>query len=293
MFYLSRFDDLDLPLIEARQDISSGESLSPFRPLQDGGGFRVRGTQRSPRGTTRISASGEFLLETAATDIEVLGKALYRKRGEARKLYRHTRGTEEAHWCWAELMRVGSDTTPDTAFVQPVAPEFLMYSPCWYGSHHGGETWELDDGVLLDTGRTLDEADGDVFTLPSGSPALPEIAVVNGGNFHIDNAILTITASATDPITGDLRFGTLDPDGHDSASLIFYADIPATKSLVIDCGARTVLLDGVDAYADLEIQSDHALGGWLRLYPGTTTIGFTYTAAADATLVVDFSDGQE
>jgi hypothetical protein len=291
MFYLDRFDTVDLPLLEARQSISSGESLSPFRQMQDGGGFRVRGTQRSPRAITRIAATGEWVADEPV-DIEELGESLYRLRGEAKKLYRRTKGeTEQVHWCWAELMRINAENTPDTFLVQPVAPEWTMYSPCWYGDHHGGETWELDSGVELDTGRTLDEAEGDVYTLPSGTLATYEAEVINAGNFHIDNAILRITAGA-DPITS-LVFGTEYPEGRTDADLSFDADIPAGQSLVIDCGARSVKLNGVSVYEDFLIGDDHKLAGWLRLYPGTNTIGFLYTSDDDVTLTMDFSDGME
>lgn len=291
MYYLERFGAVDLPFLEARQTISSGDSLSVFRQLQDGGAFRVRGTERSPRTMTRISTTGEFVT-TTAVDMDALGRALYGERGKLGKLYRRMSGSLERHWCWAELMRVGADNTPDTFLVQPVAPEFLMISPCWYGPRHGA-AWLWGQGEHWGSGVVWDQNAGDTYVLPAGAPATPSIDVVNNGNFHVDNAILTITASATDPIEEPIFFGTEYPSGTTSASLIFHADIPATKQLIIDCGARSVMLDGVDAYDDLELDSDHALGGWLRLFPGTTTIGFLYTAVAAGSLLVSFGEGEE
>lgn len=291
MFYLERFGTVNLPLLEARQDISSGVSLSPFRQLQGGGGFRVRGTERSPRGLTRITTTGEFV-EDEPIDIEQLAYDLYAMRGTLDKLYRRTKGSEVVHWCWAELIRIGAENTADTFLVQPVAPEFQMISPCWYGNHHSGETWTLGSGVGLDTGRVLDEADGDVFTLAAGVTEMTVVArtsnIVNDGNYPIDNAVFTFTASATHAVLHPIILEVLG-----QTQIYINEDIPATKSLVVDCGQRSIKLDGADIYSSLEVQSAHKLAGWVRLSPGTTPLITTFHTGADFTLTVGFSDGHE
>lgn len=287
MFLLERFDDVTLSLQEARQDTSSGQSLSAFRQLQSGA-FRVRGSQRSEREITRITTTGEYYGDAIA-NVEAWLFDIKRKRGELGKLYRRTKATEQAQWCWAELTRVSTENNVNTIFEQPAGLDFTMISPCWNGTHHSGAGWELDSGVHLDTGRALDE--GETYILPAGTLATGEVDAVNAGNFHVDNAILTITAG-TEDVTS-LVFGTEYPEGRTDADLSFVATIPAGQSLVIDCGARSVLLNGVDAYDDLVIGEDHKLVGLLRLYPGTTTIGFLTTSDDDITVTLDYSDGHE
>jgi hypothetical protein len=291
MFYLDRFADVDLPLFEARQTISSGTSLSTFRQLQDGGAYRVRGNERSPRQMQTITTSGEFVVETPVDMIE-LARALYGERGKLGKLYRRL-WSGERHWCWAELLSVGAELGPPSAFVQPVAPEFQMISASWFGGQHGAAwRWgEVAGGDDWGSGVVWDQAEGDSFDILA-SRTNDDFLIENGGNVPVDNAILTISASATHAIT-DLQIITEDPEGLTDGWLIFNADVPATKNLVIDCGAKRITIDNVSVYSDLEIGAAHKLAGWLRLYPGTTTITLGYSTGADGTLLIEFSEGHE
>jgi hypothetical protein len=241
----------------------------------------------------RIVTTGDWY-EDSAVDMTALGRALYAERGKLAKLYRREYGTNARHWCWAELVRVGVEISPPTArpgqFLQPVAPEFQMVSPQWYGTKHGpawlwgftGETWG--------NGVAWSQSTGDTFTLPAIGTA--SCAVVNAGNTPIDNAILHITAGAA--ALNTLQVITHDPlTSAVAAHLLFDDPIPAGATLIIDCGARSVRLAGVSRYADFSIGFDHALAGWLRLYPGTTTITVTYTTSAAGSMMVEFYDGHE
>jgi hypothetical protein len=294
MFYLDQISTVALPLIEARQDVSSGTSLSAFRQMQSGGAYRVLGSERAMRQMQLITATGDWFVDHAV-DMTALGKALYAERGKLAKLYRREYGTSARHWCWAELVRVGVEISPPTArpgqMVQPVTPEFQMVSPSWYGVKHG-PAWlwaqPMPQPDQWGSGVAWSQATGDTFVLPI-TPG-PTHAVVNGGNAPVDNAILRITAGAAALNTLSI---TSYENGQVRGHLLFDVPVPAGATLVIDCGARSVMLGGISRYADFRVADDHRLAGWLRLYPGTTTLAVTYTTTTAASLMVEYNDGYE
>ena len=289
MFYLDQFAGVALPLIEARQDVSSGTSLSAFRQMQSGGAYRVLGSERAMRQMQTITATGDWYVD-AAVDMTTLARALYAERGKLAKLYRRAYGTADRQWCWAELVRVGGEISPPTArpgqMVQPVTPEFQMVSPSWYGTKHG-PAWLWADGQTWGS-VAWNQAAGDTFTLPI-SPG-PTHAVVNGGNTVVDNAIVRITAGAAALNTLSI---TSYENGQVRAHLLFDAPVPAGATLVIDCGARSVILGGISRYADFRVADDHKLAGWLRLYPGTTTLAVSYTTTTAGQMMLEYNDGFE
>lgn len=94
--------------------------------------------------------------------------------------------------------------------------------------------------------------------------------VVNYGNLPQTDLVITLTAG-TNIIT--------DPTFEGPGALLLWDDtIPISEALVIDCGARQVTLDGVDAYEGLTLDALHTLEGWFVLHPGNNVvlIGDTY-----------------
>jgi hypothetical protein len=58
---------------------------------------------------------------------------------------------------------------------------------------------------------------------------------------------------------------------------------------VVDCGARSIKNNGVDAYSGLTLNAGHTTAPWLRLAPGSNTVTITYSGNADASATVTFS----
>ena len=64
------------------------------------------------------------------------------------------------------------------------------------------------------------------------------------------------------------------------------------QALVIDCGARTVKNNGVDAYSGLTLHStNHVIDDWLRLEPGNNSVLVAYTGGnGTSTALFNFND---
>lgn len=116
----------------------------------------------------------------------------------------------------------------------------------------------------------------------SGVPGINK-TVVNGGNLPQTDVVITITAG-TNIITDPSFEGP-------GAVLNWTGTIPVSKALVIDCGARQVLLDGVNAYSGLALDALHTLEGWFVLHPGDNVLLQVGTYAFDgANWSITFKD---
>lgn len=94
-----------------------------------------------------------------------------------------------------------------------------------------------------------------------------------GGKARVFDAVITFTASGT---------GTKTIRMQDSASGIDWtwsASITDTKVLTIDCGAFSVMNDGVNAYSSFTLNGAHASDYWCVVMPGSNTFTFTLTGA--------------
>lgn len=284
--WLERFDDVTLPLIEAQQDIGAIGTRTSYTNLPGGGGYDNYGNDQAPRGVYSLPASGELMGETQA---EVLADAdaLRAKRGRRAKLYARV-DDNSVRWVWARLRDVRITRRPEHVLFLPVDLQFDITSPVWYGTTHGAD-WEWNDGTLWDSGAAWNQATNDVFPLAWDDFNI--FTVVNDGNATIDNAILTVTAGAA-AVTA---FGVVseDADGVDQADWEWTGTLAAGQSLVIDAGKQSIENNGTGAYANLTFNAGHALPGWFRLDPGSTSLVISFVSTADATLTVTFADGFE
>ena len=116
----------------------------------------------------------------------------------------------------------------------------------------------------------------------SGLPGIDK-NVVNYGNLPQTDVVITITAG-----TNIIIDPTFEGPG---AVLTWEGTIPVGESLVIDSGARQVLLDGVDAYDGLTLDALHTLEGWFVLHPGNNVLLQVGTYAFDgANWTITFKD---
>jgi hypothetical protein len=151
----------------------------------------------------------------------------------------------------------------------------------WYGAHHGAG-WDWGDvGIAWGDGHAFDESD---FYVLNSTPKA--VIVTNGGNALATRVILSITAGSA-PITALAIASGLH-------SVTYTGTIAAGKTLVLDCGAWSILNDGVDAYALFARSSAHASPYWFALTPGANTVTVARVGGAtDSTLTLDFSDAWE
>lgn len=109
------------------------------------------------------------------------------------------------------------------------------------------------------------------LTALASSPEVFELP--NAGNTLVRDLLITVHAGSS-AITA---LAVQNAESGQVSHISFDGSLAAGEELVIDCGALSVLNDGDDAWADLALESDHAIDEWLRLAPGDNTITVTFT----------------
>jgi hypothetical protein len=159
---------------------------------------------------------------------------------------------------WARLVNVSPAMQASARGAITFALQFQVTS-IWNGSTHSG-SWTLDSGYLFDSGLFFDS------TGPTTLTTSPQtITVTNGGNLAVSNPGLTISAGAGN-IT-DLVVGIAG-----SCEFSFSGTITAGTSLVIDCGRRTVLNAGADAFDDFHRTANQVIAPWFSFAPGANSV---------------------
>lgn len=237
---LERFGTVELPLIEATQDIGAIGTRTSYSDLPGGGVHDGYGSGRAPRGLYSLVARGETLVDSFG-DLVVPMDTLRALRGRHDKLYARM-DDQSVRWVWARCRDVPITRTVDNVLYLASDLRFDVKSPVWNGTSHGGG-WLWDSGVGWDTGAAWDEAAGDVFTLDSAGPSDHEI--INAGNAVVRNPILKF--SAPDALIDG--FTLLSAwEGEDQISTILQSDIIYTgiigedQTLVLDCGAQSATI---------------------------------------------------
>lgn len=204
-------------------------------------------------------------------------------RGTEARLWREAFSNGDRQWALARCVSVDYDTEPKNSHgtFQALTMVFLVKT-LWRGVLHGA-AWYLNTGRYLNTGLYLNMADRVALDTTSKT-----ITVTNGGNTYTDEVLLTLEAGAT-PVTGlTITCG--------SCQLVWSGTVAANKSLVIDCEPlrRSVLNDGVAAYALLDTGGAHASEVWMRLVSGANSMVVARTGGgADTYLTIAFSDAWE
>lgn len=241
------------------------------------GAFDADGSGRAAQAFPHPLTIEAIVFEEASADLRAALDALRAAVGTRAWLLRRADddGTIHRALCRLTSMDVQRSYEQRRAY-QPVTLQFLQMS-AWQGA--GGEAWALDSGEFFDDALWFDAAQ---YTWSiGGSPTFRTVA--NGGNLPVTDAIFTIKAGATGLTNPILTGGGMD--------LRWTGTIAATKSLVIDCGALSVLNDGANAYSGLTLGSNHTIEAWCSLPPGETTIELAITGTlTGATWGVSFRD---
>lgn len=114
--------------------------------------------------------------------------------------------------------------------------------------------------------RSVTQSD---ITATLSANATTTITINSAGEEEIGDAIISITANGGSVtglevlLTGGVHWS--------------YGTIANGSELLIDCGAMTVLRDGIDSFGAFTLENDHTAEGWLPLAPGSNEISFVLT----------------
>lgn len=245
-YRLTTFDGVNLPTYNKESGLDAAPALPGFVSTV-AGAFDSYGVDLAPMALPHaISARGIVSADTDAGQraaIEAL-RTLTRRRA---KLVREADDDASEHWAWARLM----------SLVQR-----RIYNARGYQA--------LELGFLIESGWYEDQPDD--LQYPLGSPHI--MTVYNDGNRMIDDAIITFHAD-------DAPLTALTITAPNGTHLIWTGTVATETDLVIDCGAKSILNDGVDAYSGLSYGANHTIDDWLRLEPYSINITYTYTGGGN------------
>jgi hypothetical protein len=276
-YSFSRFGNIILPAYN-RESVTS-----PVAPAQriittTAGAFdsdsSQRATQRFPHALSIDAIVYESDVAVQRSEIDILRAAV----GTRAFLYREADDDGVTHraLCRLNNMVINRSHTQRRTF-QPVTLQFLQLM-AWQGGNH--TEWTLDSGESLDDALFFDVVD---YTWSIGTSPTTQ-TVNNAGNLPVRNVVFTITAGATALTNPKISGAGMD--------LWYTGTIAAGKSFVVDCGSLSVLNDGVDAYANLELGTGHTIEHWCNLPPGNTSIELEISGTTTgATWSVAFRDG--
>ena len=274
---LTKFGTYELPLWNKRDGVSMGNMGGAVVDIIGGAGYDAYGSGTAPESALTVTTSFE-IIETSTTAVQTARDAIRALGGTKERLWAHFPDGSE-RFADARLARVRMERRFEYIYYQPVDLDFDIVSPGWHGEVHGAP-WYLDAGETLDSGLVLDLLD---YWTPTSSPLTA--TVNNGGNRTVTNAVLTVTAGTSTISAIKLVCGSCD--------WTYSGTVAIGKALVIDCGLKSVVNDGADAYSAFALNSGHAVADWLQLQPGDNTVTITYTGNAtdDATFALGYYDG--
>jgi hypothetical protein len=285
MYIIERFGSTVLPILNVEHPQDTGGAALQLLNLPGGGAYDVLGNEQSFPGAYNynipctISNRNESTLLTQYNGLRQLV-------GRRDKLYRRVQANNSIHWAWARLNSITGVRKygQENHYKQDLTLNFTIMSPIWYGIAHQ-EAWDFDAGYYLDTGLIFDESSEYTIDLTGGSG----FYIYNNGNAQVNNLTIVYTAKGSDTTDLDILISSVDPS---QVSYIHYTGtIPADSELIIDCGARSVKLDGSDAYANFSLDSMHNTTEWFPLTPGAIYFGFDGAGGAANTAVFRYSDG--
>jgi len=275
------FGDVDLPVLEASYEIGAGSSKLALMDVQ-GMVFDMDGDARADRARQTIVYNCKIFADTQADVLTQLNK--YKAmRGTRDQLFRLT-PSGDYEWAWARLDSITGQRGARNTRYQPLSFTFVLESDVWFGVEH--KAWYLDDGHYLDREMVFDEAPF-IYTLD----ASPKTCVTNNNSNTIQrDVIITITAGSAD-ITAIRMTATAAGLTYD---IEYTTRIVAGKSLVIDCGSRSVQNDGVGDYQNFGMTTSHESDWWFVIDAGRFSFDVTFTGGStDSTISLQYTDAME
>lgn len=278
MYWLTRFGTVELPQYDQQFNAGPAPADSAAVALVGGGTFDAFGTGVAPQRypiEMRLSCT---VVNIDADAARVTLRDLKSLIGTRAKLWRTLIPGGSTHWCWARLTDVDDTMRSNMhAWSIPVTLAFTVMGR-WHGLQHDGG-WFFDDGEFFDDGLMFD---GDEETVLATSPQT--VVVDNDGKMPVRDAIINITAK-TAPITRiEISLG--------SCNWYYDGTIATNKTLIVDCGSKTITNDGAAAWNDFHLTGNHVVADWLVLQPGNNSVIVTKTGGGTtSTIEFVYSDG--
>ena len=225
-----------LPTLDGRQPQGAGAVDSSQVKLPGGGAFDWRGASDALPEVETVRVRGVWKAADP-TAMETKLAALKALCGQRSYLWQSNGSAQRSRL--ARCLEVSSDLEAGFAADALIEMVFELAATPWAGT-------------ARNVSQSLD-ASPKSYTL------------TNGGNARVRDVVITVVA-ATSNITQIyvVRSGLVE--------LRWQGTITPGSSLVIDTGARSVKLNGADAYAGLSLQGGHIIADWLRLDPGDNTV---------------------
>lgn len=268
MYTIDRFGTVTLPTNKPTVTASPVSSLTSGLVSIGGFVFDGYGDGRQPQRFPFPLRYKAMVVSASKAAMRTTIDALRALVGTKAYLYRYANSDLTTQKCLARLVSEPYERENQTLLYNEITLEFLQLSP-WEGNSHGD--WRFDNGQIFDNALTFDSTDFQA----AFSSAVATLTLTNSGNLPVDNAILTVVAGS-----GMITRVVIGGTGIDWQ---VDATITAGQSLVVDCGSRSVQVNGTDAYRNFSLGNNHSLRNWLYLEPGntviTTTLTGTYTGA--------------
>lgn len=254
-FYLATFDGVTLPRVATRHPEGTAPTIDTTLPTINGC-HDTYGTQRAPATWPVTEQWQAELVGASASAVETALRTLRAKRGVVGALTRTTFDTVAvSEACSARLMHIAAPRTATDITALPLTLIFARLSP-----------WRA--------------ATADAITTPLTAGTPIGVTCENWGSADVTDAVISVTARVAD-ITNLIIANTAT-----GVTLTFSGVIQVDTTLVIDCGAASVLNNGADAWADLTLSATgDDSDDWLRLPAGqsatmtVTPTGGGYTSS--------------
>ena len=251
-YQYTQFGSTLIPQLDAEQDIGSGIAPAYLIPMDLGGGYDPKGTQRVYRPPRAIAASGWIVAATPSA-LKTAYAAWLALVGTRASLFRLGDGDGSSQWATARLQEVRCKRTPIYSLAVQVELTFVLVSPCFYGTTPYNAQYTLDTNP-----RTC--------------------VVANAGDHPVLNAILSLMAGSS-PITR-VKIGVSGV-----TEIQWDGSLASGKILTINCGARSVVNDTTSEYKLLTRTANHKVAEWLRLNAGNTSVVVTLTGGSTNSVI--------
>jgi len=265
-YWITRFGaSTVLPTAAPDQDIGPGPIRSSLVRLPGGGVYDTRGSDGATEAGQVISVSGLISAATAGA-LKTAYDLLRALKGDYDKLYRTPDGgSANSEWMYARCVGVPTRRMRENRLWVPVTLSFELHESYWHGA-----------------------ANSDTITLAAN----PQSGEINNAGTAVATQIVITTTAVTAAISAIIIEN--EEVGH-IAKITYTNEIAIGKALVIDCGAKSVLNDGVEDFDGFDIViATHKTTEWLRLKSGNNTIKITRTDGhADNTVNFAFDDAWE
>lgn len=270
-YLLTQFDDLILPDRNVTSDGSAADARDSFVSLSADGAVRVYGSDDAPSEQGVLSKRATLQAATPMA-LSVSLRAIKAKKNTVARLWR-TWFDGQREWTTAEFYRLREPRGFGPKTILPLEFGFKQTNPYWYAETPGSYTGTLtfievpgDEDSLTTLGVDIGTNAG-VFTIE------------NEGNKPATRVMITVRNGTAD-ITR-LNFYNIT-NGY---AVSWAGTVPAGREIVINCGAKSVVVDGSSDWSGLNEPNQ---AWWMALAPEDNEIRVNGRMESDGTAEIVF-----